>query len=144
MKCFCSLTKTTPLHRTIAIPVQRLFYCIKKHIGGLNLPTLSFQKVFISLNIPFRSGGVLFGSTSRVFVSIKHIFKKLRYIFITSRKAIDKGIKHTFQGANEIFLSTIPPQQEQNDRQFILFISEIDKMKFNPLNSESYARLCAW
>ena len=144
MKYFCSLTETFPIHKAMSCPGRKLPCSIKKHVGGLNLPTLSFQKVFISLNIPFRSGGVLFGSTSRVFVSIKHIFKKLRYIFITSRKAIDKGIKHTFQGANEIFLSTIPPQQEQNDRQFILFISEIDKMKFNPLNSESYARLCAW
>jgi hypothetical protein len=113
MKCFCSLTETTPFHRSIAIPVQRLFYCIKKHIGGLNLPTLSFQKVFISLNIPFRSGGELFASIQKVFVSIKHLFISLKHLFITYEKVIDKGIEHSFQGANELFLSTISPQQKQ-------------------------------
>jgi hypothetical protein len=136
MKTFCSLMKTFQIRKTIFIPGRECSCSIKKHSISLKPPALSIQKVFIILNIPFGQGGELFVSIQKVFVSIKHLF-------ITLKKVIDKGIKLSYQGENELFLSTISPQQEQNSRQFILFISELDKIKFHPQNSESYARLYA-
>ena len=143
MKTFCSLMKTFPIHKAIPIPGQERSCSIKKHSISLNPPALSIQKVFISLNIPFSQGGEHFVSIQKVFVSIKHLFVSLKHLFITLEKVIDKGIEHSFQGANELFLITISPQQGQNCRLLLLFFSELGKIKSNPLNSESYARLYA-
>ena len=134
MKTFCSLMETFPIHKAIVIPGRELPLSIQKHSISLKPPTLSIRKVFISLNIPFGQGGELFLSIRKVFVSIKHLFVSLKHLFITLKKVIDKGIKLSFQGANELFLITISPQQGQNCRLLLLFFSEIDKMKLNPLN----------
>lgn len=136
MKTFCSLMKTFSIRKAIHIPGRECSCSIKKHSISIKPPALSIQKVFISLTIPFGQGGELFVSIQNVFGSIKHLF-------VTLKKVIDKGIKFSFQGANELFLTTISPQQGQNCRLLLLFFSEIGKVKLNPLNSESYARLYA-
>jgi len=135
MKTFRSLMKTFQIRKAIPIPGRECSCSIKKHSISLKPPALSIQKVFISLNIPFGQGGELFGSIQKVFVSIKHLFVSLKHLFITLKKVIDKGIEHSFQGANELFLITISPQQGQNCRLLLLFFSEIGKTKglFNKL-----------
>jgi len=143
MKTFCSLMKTFSIRKAIPIRGREHSCSIKKHSISLKPPALSIQKVFISLTIPFGQGGEHFVSIQKVFVSIKHLFVSLKHLFITLKKVIDKGIKFSFQGANELFLTTISPQQGQNCRLLLLFFSEIGKTKSNPLNSESYARLYA-
>ena len=143
MKTFCKLMETFLPYKAASIPGRKLPFLIRKLSVSLNLPTLSSQKVFIRLNIPFVQGGKLFVSIQKVFISIKLLSISLKHLFITEKKVIDKGIEYSFQGANELFRSIIPPQQEQNSRKFILFISELVNMKFHPLNSESYARLYA-
>jgi hypothetical protein len=135
--------ETSLPYKATHFPGRKLSFLIRKLSVSLNLPTLSSQKVFIRLNIPFVQGGKLFVSIQKVFVPIKHLSIRLKHLFITGKKVIDKGMEHSYQGANELFRSIIPPQQEQNSRKFILFISEIVNMKFHPLNSESYARLYA-
>ena len=134
MKTFCSLMKTFQIRKAILIPGRECSCSIKKHSIGLNPPTLSSQKVFIRLKVLLRVGGENFGWIQKVFVSIKHFFVSLKHLFITLKKVIDKGIKLSFQGANELFLITISPQQGQNCRLLLLFFSEIDKMKLNPLD----------
>jgi len=143
MKCFWMLMETFCELKVISSPGLELPCSIKKHSVSLNLPTLSSQKVFIRLNIPFVQGGKLFVSIQKVFISIKLLSISLKHLFITEKKVIDKGMEYSCQGVDELFRSIIPPQQEQNSRKFILFISEIVNMKFHPLNSESYARLYA-
>ena len=130
-------------YKAAYIPGRELPVLIKQLSLSLNLPTLSIQKVFIRLNIPFVQGGELFVLKQKVFVSIKYLSIRLKYLFITGKKVIDKGIEHSDQGLDELFLFAIPPQQELNGRQFILFISELVNIKFHPLNSEIYARLYA-
>lgn len=143
MKTFCSLMKTFSIRKAIPNPGREYSCSIKKHSISIKPPALSIQKVFISLTIPFGQGGELFVSIQNVFGSIKHLFVSLKHLFITLKKVIDKGIKLSFQGANELFLTTISQQQGQNCRLLLLFFSEIGKVKLNPLNSESYARLYA-
>ena len=92
MKTFCSLMETFPIHKAIAIPGRELPLSIQKHSISLKPPTLSIQKVFISLNIPFGQGGELFLSIRKVFVSIKHLFVSLKHLFITSKKVLDKEV----------------------------------------------------
>jgi hypothetical protein len=130
-------------YKAASIPGRKLPVLIRKLSVSLNLPTLSSQKVFISLNIPFVQGGELFVSIQKVFISIKHLSIRLKHLFITGKKVIDKGMEHSFQGVDKLFRSCILPQQGQNVRKFILFISELINIKPHPLNSEIYAGLYA-
>ncbi len=94
------------------IPGRELPVLIKKLSVSLNLPTLSIQKVFIRLNILSSQGGKLSVSIQKVFVSIKLLSIRLKHLSIKEKKVIDKGMEHSFQGANKLFLITILPRQE--------------------------------